>query len=201
MRASVNHLQFLNSTSSVRKSRKMFVNPNSRIIPAKMGVLIVLLASFCVLVCSGCRSYNNTIYSEYRGSSVFEGHGGSVRTVGGIEIWETGTPNRKYKLLGIVQHSHYDNHSLMAMLASVSKDSEVIRQVKIHGGDAIIVLDKTETLRGFTSSSQVSGQERGTISTYGNSGTYNSSVSATVNSDTLPITEERSVLAVIAYWD
>jgi hypothetical protein len=160
-----------------------------------------ILSTLFLVVMTGCALYNHTEFVEYRGPSDFQGQGGTVRTVDGIDIWQTGTPNRKYKVLGVIDQSHYDNHSLISMIASATKDSDLIKLVKAHGGDAVIVLGNRSAVTGYTTSVNVQGTESGTVTGYGNVGNYSGSSSANGTAYTHADTRTDKTVAVIKYED
>jgi len=162
----------------------------------KRMVQLSATTGFIVLL-AGCALYTSTRFTEYRGPSEFEGNGGTVRTVDGIDVWQTGTPNRKFKVLGVIEQSHYDNHSLMSAIAGASKDSEIIKQVKTHGGDAVIILSSSSAITGFSTRGSQSGQLTG----YGSSGYYSGSYSGSSSTYTHANTKTDKVIAVIKYLD
>ena len=86
----------------------------------------------------------NTKYTEYRGDGIIQGKGGSLRTVAGVEIWENGEPNRKYKIIGFAQ----DNRG-NGPIANAIWDSAITKLVKEKGGDAVIFESTTRVLRGI----------------------------------------------------
>jgi hypothetical protein len=57
-----------------------------------------------------------------------------VRVVDGIEFWESGTPNRKFKILGVLDHSrlHY-------VVALGSRDGAIAKAAKERGADAVVL--------------------------------------------------------------
>jgi len=75
-------------------------------------------------------------FNEYRGNnSVRVGTGGSVRAVKGIDVWETGTPDRPYQILG-------DMESYGGRFSSADFETEQIaKAAKRKGADAIILID------------------------------------------------------------
>ena len=75
---------------------------------------------------------------EYRGPDVYEGKGGTVETVGGIDFWTTGTPNRKFKVLGYIEYT----------LGNIGRKF-VISKVKEVGGDGVIIVDKETRASGI----------------------------------------------------
>jgi len=158
------------------------------------------LACIIILV-QGCALYNTTQFAEYRGPSEFQGQGGTVRSVDGIDVWETGTPNRKFRLLGMIEQSHYDNSSLMSLIARASMDSELMEQVKAHGGDAIIILDSNSAITGYTTHANVSGSQSGTLSGVGSVGLYSGTHSGSGTAYTHANTKTNKAIAVIKYLD
>jgi hypothetical protein len=160
-----------------------------------------ILSILLLVVMTGCALYNHTEFTEYRGPSEFQGQGGTVRTVDGIDIWQTGTPNRKFKILGLIDQSHYDNHTLISVIASATKDSELIKEAKAHGGDAVIILGSSSAITGFTTSVDVQGTQSGTVTGYGNVGYYSGSSSAYGTAYTHANTRSDKTVAVIKYVD
>jgi len=160
-----------------------------------------IFSIFLLVMMTGCALYNHTEFTEYRGPSDFQGQGGTVRTVDGIEIWQTGTPNRRFKVLGVIDQSHYDNHSMMSLIAGATKDSELIKLVKAHGGDAIIFLGSNSAITGYSTSVDVQGTQSGTVTGYGNVGYYSGSSSAYGSAYTHANTRTDKTVAVIKYED
>jgi hypothetical protein len=103
---------------------------------AKIISAIILASVTC-----GCA---NTRFTEFRGDGVIQGKGGAVRTVSGIEIWENGEPNRKYKIIGFAQ----DNRG-GGPIANAVWDSAITKLVKEKGGDAVIFESTTRVLSGI----------------------------------------------------
>ena len=165
--------------------------------------LLALSAAGLVALLVGCALYTKTDYAEYRGPTEFQGQGGTVRSVGGIDVWQTGTPNRKFKVLGVIQQSHYANHSLISVIAGATKDSEIIKEAKAHGGDAVIVLGSSSTITGFTTHARAQGSESGTFTGSGGaggfSGTYSGASSSDTTANTVANTRTDKVIAVIKY--
>ena len=98
------------------------------------------------VLCASCAVIPSTTFTEFRGADTMTGTGGTVRTVDGIDFWETGTPNRNYRILGVIDDSRTDA-PLMKLL---NKDGAIARVAKEHGGDAVVMLDASRTLKGYT---------------------------------------------------
>lgn len=150
------------------------------------AVLIMVAASVAL---SGCALYTQTSFSEYRGPSEFTGRGGTVKNVQGIEVWTSGEPNRRFRVLGVIDQSHYDNKSVMSLIAGANKDSEIIATAKKYGGDAIMFLGADSVVTGYTTSGYASGQSTGAYS------------SAYGTAHTRANTQTSTRVAVIKYLD
>lgn len=54
--------------------------------------------------------------------------------VNGIDFWETGDPDKKYKILGVIQDDRGDS-----LFQRMGKDSSIAKLAKKKGGDAVIL--------------------------------------------------------------
>jgi hypothetical protein len=92
-------------------------------------VLAITTAALAIL--PGCR---HASYSGFQGTGAVQGTGGTVRSMEGIDIWENGTPNRRYNILGVSDQMrngrNRDNY-----------DNELCKLAQKHGGNAVIVSD------------------------------------------------------------
>lgn len=167
----------------------------------KLVVALVLGA----MMLSGCALYTQTSFSEFRGPSEFAGRGGTVKSVDGIDVWTSGEPDRRFRVLGVIDQSHYNNRSIMALIAGATKESTLITIAKKHGGDAIILLGSDSVVTGSTTRGWAAGQSSGAYSgnysrnTYG--GTYSGNAFAYGTARTRAITETDTRVAVIKYLD
>src|ERR1700690_3346359 len=101
-------------------------------------ILKSLLSVLPFLIIASCSS---TQFTEYRSDEIIQGQGGAVRTVNGIEIWSDGTPNRKFKIVGVIDDVQNDvgNNGLLPSLIRPSmqnsaRDSDLVRETTAHGG-------------------------------------------------------------------
>jgi len=78
-----------------------------------------------------------TKYKTWQGGGVQVGRGGACETVEGIEVWSHGTPNRPYRITGLIEDSRPGGVIPMAMRASA-----VARQAKAKGADGLIVVNE-----------------------------------------------------------
>jgi len=111
--------------------------------PGPMTNLHIFAALFfaAILFC-GCSS---TKFTEYHGSDVFQGKGsGSVREVDGIDFWESGDTDRKYKILGMIErgraHSPVPGRIGKVFSGPGEHDSAIAKAAHDKGGDAVIVV-------------------------------------------------------------
>jgi len=144
---------------------------------------------------SGCALYTQTEFAEFRGPSEFRGRGGTVKKIEGIEVWTSGEPNVRFKVLGVIDQSHYNNASIMSLIAGLTKNSEIIALAKKQGGDAIIALGSGSAVTGYSSIGYATGHASGVYS----KGMYSGSASALSTSYTHADTQTYSRLAVIKY--
>jgi hypothetical protein len=108
--------------------------------------IFLLTALFSGLVVS-CSS---THFMEYRGPNVVQGKGGTLRVVDGVDFWENGDPDRKYKILGLIDDTRGDG-----LISRMGKDSDIANRAKKHGGDAVIFIANDRELRGVDLNSGV----------------------------------------------
>jgi hypothetical protein len=96
-----------------------------------------------LFILCGCSS---TKFTEYHGSDVFPGKGGgAVSSVDGIDFWEDGDADRKYKILGLIEHSRGQRLPFGRFFRSFSssgdQESAIAKAARKQGGDAVIVLN------------------------------------------------------------
>jgi predicted small secreted protein len=101
-------------------------------------ILAIALAAILVTSC--------TTFTPYRGNGIVEGQGGTIRVVKGIDFWENGEPNRKYRILGVIDDSRREGLIFGLVLP---KDGAIAKVARKHGGDAVIFSDSSRELRGI----------------------------------------------------
>jgi hypothetical protein len=106
------------------------------------------LALATALLC-GCSSPGT--FTEYHGSEIFQGAGGEVRSVDGIDFWENGEPDRRYVILGIIGEAAKPQPPLGHLSqifqdsgGSSDRDSAIAKVAHHHGGDAVIITTKLQ---------------------------------------------------------
>ena len=98
----------------------------------KIYTLLAVLLIFLI----GCAQTNYQQYEGRNGSQIIEGIGGTKEIVNEYEIWDNGTPPRRYQILGVVSVEDFDNvFGRQRIRAALSE------QIKAVGGDAAVVVD------------------------------------------------------------
>jgi hypothetical protein len=98
---------------------------------APIDILAALVAVVPLL--SGCQ---HTTYSNFQGTGPVQGQGGTVRIVEGIEIWENGTPDRRYSILGVSDQQRKGS-------SDKKYDKELSKIAQEHGGNAVVIVSET----------------------------------------------------------
>lgn len=136
-------------------------------------LLIAVLLSACAV-------------TEYRSfearSNVFEGVGGTKVVVDGMEIWETGDPPRKFKVVGVIDDQRPGGILPMAQLRS-----DVVKKAREVGGEALILLNSQSQIAGYYSTGSATAR------------TYGPSTTATGSTLSMPVRRNASRFAVIQY--
>jgi hypothetical protein len=90
------------------------------------------------LVLSGCAQPE---FQRYVGPSIQQGHGGSVRKVKGMDVWE-GTPPRKFQVVGIYDEEGGTRATTSTVLGYL------VPAARKQGADALIMLGTGRNIGG-----------------------------------------------------
>jgi hypothetical protein len=143
----------------------MPTHPHHQTSRCKVAALLIL-----TLLLGGCTLYSNNTFEPYSGPNEVTGQGGSMRTVNGIDIWDTGSPPRRFRILGYIFQHNVDNASdAMSVIANLDTENEVIKQAKKAGGDAIILEVQNSKNLGYTGNVDYYGNYSATSTTMTNS--------------------------------
>jgi hypothetical protein len=97
---------------------------------------LIAFAALAALL-AGCAQTN---YQQYEGrggaGQIVEGQGGTKEVIDGYEIWDNGSPPRRYAVLGVVAVEDFDNP-----FGNQRIRSALSAQIKAAGGDAAVVMD------------------------------------------------------------
>lgn len=142
----------------------------------------ILLLALTLL--AGCVS---TRFVEYRGNDIYQGKGGGVRNINGIDIWEIGQPDCPFKIIGYIQQEKIENSPLSRAIANSAEESEMIKEAKKHGGDAVIILASNSRTTGANTFSSAHTTLAGSSANY------------IANSTTEVSMQENRVVAIVKY--
>jgi hypothetical protein len=101
-----------------------------------------IFLGFLVIIIASC-STTTTKFTKYQGNDIMLGHGGVERSVDGIDIWTYGSPDQKFKIIGVVDDSPKQGNGFMnrmKLLSAKSLDSQLVSAAKAHGGNAVIII-------------------------------------------------------------
>ena len=84
----------------------------------------------------GCAQTNYQRFEGRNGPQIVEGQGGTKEVVNGYEIWDNGSPPRRYQVLGVVTVEDFDN-----VFGRQRIQNALSEQIKAAGGDAAVVMD------------------------------------------------------------
>ena len=118
---------------------------------------------FLIIICffSSCISIN---YSNYRGSEVLSGSGGSVFNKKGVDFWENGEPDQKYKIIGIIDYKAND-----APIQNAKTNKKIAKKVLEVSGDAVILFNEEKENRGTFNKGKINKGRNNSLNYNGNS--------------------------------
>ena len=111
-----------------------------------MRLLPILAVSLLMTSCA------TTTFKPWSNNSVYQGTGGSVRNVDGIDIWEHGAPDRPYQIIGIIDSGTPITGGAFLLYNLATMDYNIIATAKEHGADGIIIIENTQKPVGQSSS-------------------------------------------------
>jgi hypothetical protein len=127
-------------------------------------ILFPVLAAFSIASCAS----TDKDFTAYKDNTIFLGHGGVVRSESGIEIWTEGSPDREFRIIGVVAMKNSAGKSLplpgmlsqlnqLGQLAQSSPESHLVSEARAHGGDAVIIIQSKQSHDIFASSESGTG--------------------------------------------
>ena len=135
--------------------------------PSFRRCLIVTCLLVLTLNFVGCALYSNGTFEAFSGPSEFVGHGGTKRTIDGIDVWDFGLPPRRCRLLGFIYQRTVADASVLSFVANMDTLHEIIKQAKQVGGDAIVIGPSADKVVGYN----------GQVDQYGNFSANSTTVS------------------------
>ena len=82
-------------------------------------------------------------WSEYHGPDVTRGQGGTTINVKGMEVWNDGTPPRRYRILGTMRSEgggHSNDDFELGLIANAAR---------ARGADALILMSAEDRMEGI----------------------------------------------------
>lgn len=105
-----------------------------------MAILRAAVLAVATLL-AGCTSNE---YQPYEARDPFrEGQGGTRRTVGGIDIWQNGTPPRRYQIIGVLTVTLGEGIGHRALV-----ENSVVQQTRRRNGDGAILVGSDSDVTG-----------------------------------------------------
>ncbi len=164
----------------------------------KWSVFLILGVLYAFLL-SGCAT--GTVM-RWTGPSEFEGRGGAVQTIDGIDFYMSGEPAGKFKVLSIIQGSYYRGGNILMSAMSEHKATKlIVKEAKAEGVDAAIVLLKQ--VSGFRQFHRRSGTGtvEGNATSFGQTTTFNGTENINYSSSTVVHGEQSGSIALVKYID
>jgi hypothetical protein len=130
----------------------------------KAGIFGILVPVLAVVVLESCASTDKD-FTAYKDNTIFLGHGGVVRSESGIEIWTDGSPDRQFRIIGVVAMKKSAGQKLplpgmlsqLGQFAQSSPESHLVSEARAHGGDAVIVIQNQQSHDVFAGSDSGTG--------------------------------------------
>ena len=140
-------------------------------------------------------AYAGTQFLAYQGpNAVRQGQGGDMKTVDGVEFWLDGSPPHRFQVLGAVEDERLKT-GIIGMIRMSSLEHDMARQARNVGGDAVILTDAHDDLKGVVGSSF--GSAYGNAYGNGQFATFNAWGSST--SYSRPVESRASRYVVVKY--
>lgn len=96
---------------------------------------------------------SKTTFEQWEGKSkVFEGEGGTKIVANDIDFWTTGSPPRKFEIVGIIE----DDRGTGPLSGSAMRSEKVAKLIAKHGGTAAILLSRDTRVAGVIHDGQFS---------------------------------------------
>jgi len=164
----------------------------------QLKVLLVIVTA-CSSLLFGCAT--GTVM-KWTGASEFEGKGGAVQTIDGIDFYMSGEPAGKFKVLSIVQGSYYrGGNILMSALSERRAVKGIVKEAKAEGADAVIVLSSDYQVLGTSTVGSGTGTSSGTVTSFGSTATVNSTENINYSSSTVVHGAQSGSVALVKYLD
>jgi tetratricopeptide (TPR) repeat protein len=99
---------------------------------------------------------SSTSFQKWDGPNEFTGDGGSYITKDGIDIYTLGEPNKKFSIIGTINHNMIADGTVIALFGDSWAYSNLAKEAKKQGGDAVILLNSKSKIVSFTGQGSIS---------------------------------------------
>jgi len=158
--------------------------------------MVARSAAFAVVVCLAPVVQAQEFIAYEGKHAVQEGEGGTKKVVDGIDIWTTGTPPHKFKLLGYIDDRRHKS-GIRGWIAMSSLESDIADIARKQGGNAVILVAEGNETVGFIGTGDSSTNT--TIGVRGNTANVHSQTSDTAGS--VAVQKHNSRYAAVKYID
>lgn len=114
--------------------------------------LLLIVALIGIIM--GCVS--STSFQKWAGPNEFKGEGGSYITKDGIDIYTLGEPNKKFSIIGTINHSMLSDGAVIALFGDSWTYSNLAKEAKKQGGDAVIMLNSKSKIVSLSAQGSIS---------------------------------------------
>lgn len=94
----------------------------------------------------GCATTTFTLYVGDK--NIYQGSGGALERVDGIDIWSRGLPNRKFFVVGFIDDSRPQS-------VAANRQKDLALSAKQHGAHGVILTDQNSFLVGYLRNGQI----------------------------------------------
>ena len=165
----------------------------------KTQPLFLVTLMICSSLLFGCATGN---VMKWTGQTKFEGKGGAMQTMDGIDFYSSGWPAGKFKILSVIQGSYYrGGNALMSALSEQKAMNGILKEAKAEGADAVILLSSNYEVLGTSTTGSGNGTSSGTINSFGSTATINSTETMNYSSSTVINGAQNGSVALVKYLD
>lgn len=98
----------------------------------------IFFSSLVIFLFAGCADVTLSTYEGKSTDNIVNGQGGTKSVDNGIEIWDSGTPPHRYKILGMATIADFDNPFGRSRIKNA-----IVDQAKSAGADGVIMLNES----------------------------------------------------------
>lgn len=129
----------------------LFREPNNLLMKCKLISASFRFGIFavCALILIFVSACTTTEFIPWEGTEIESGRGGTKKVVNGIDVWQYGTPPRRYQVVGLVKDSRDPDAPFSSLL------DDATQKAREAGADAIILVSTERHQTGSTTTPSV----------------------------------------------